>query len=73
MIQGPPCPGGLLCVELFHGLPTAADGGPGPPNDFTCRLHCECDGDCPVGFHCLSGVPRATNGVCVVDGLILPR
>jgi len=65
------CPPGLSCVELFAGL-SQVDGGLGPPNDKTCRLHCNCDDECPDGYRCLVDVPRAASNVCVVNDLKLP-
>ncbi|HJZ85154.1 MAG TPA: hypothetical protein VKN99_08305 [Polyangia bacterium] len=68
----PPCPQGLSCLRLFDNLSPPADGGPGPPNDFTCRLSCSCDDQCPDGYYCLTDVPHTASNVCVVQGLKLP-
>ena len=69
----PPCPAGLQCVRLFLNLTPPLDGGPGPPNDLTCRLHCDCDDQCPNGYYCLQDVEHATSNVCVIHGLVLPH
>jgi hypothetical protein len=68
----PPCPAGLQCIRLFDNLATT-DGGSGPPNDLTCRLHCDCDDQCPNGYYCISDVPHAASNVCVIKGLVLPK
>jgi hypothetical protein len=68
----PPCPSGLQCTRLFDNLPMGVDGG-GAPNDLTCRLHCDCDDQCPNGYYCLQGVDHAASNVCVIKGLVLPK
>jgi hypothetical protein len=69
----PPCPSGLTCTRLFDNLTPAIDGGGGPPNDLTCRLHCDCDDQCPTGYYCIQDVPHTASNVCVIKDIVLPK